>query len=218
MEENDKANYFSIIPANVRYDKGLRDKAKLLYGEITALCNKEGYCWASNKYFADLYGVSKTTISTLIKELADRGYINLNIKRNQKNEIEYRQIFVTPISKNLNTYLKNFKYPISKNLKENNTSINNTYNNSIGKKFIEPTLDEIESYIKEKNLKVNAKNFYDYFSVSGWIDSKGNKVKNWKQKLLTWNSYGKVENKSNTIKRKYDESDFAKFYSNGEDL
>lgn len=57
--------------------------------------------------------------------------------------------------------------------------------------FKKPTLEEIENYIKEKNMIVNAKTFYDYFETSNWVDSKGNKVKNWKLKLITWNSYGK---------------------------
>lgn len=65
-------NYYAIIPANVRYDKNLKDKAKLLYGEITSLSNKDGYCWATNRYFAELYDVSTTTLSTLIKNLVDR--------------------------------------------------------------------------------------------------------------------------------------------------
>ncbi len=52
-----------------------------------------------------------------------------------------------------------------------------------------PTLAEIQKYIEEKKLNVNAKQFFDYFEEGNWIDSKGNKVLNWKQKLLTWNKY-----------------------------
>lgn len=62
------------------------------------------------------------------------------------------------------------------------------------KRFVPPTLDEISAYVAEKGLTVNPKTFYEYFNTpnaSGktWIDSKGNAVRNWKQKLLTWNKF-----------------------------
>ena len=60
MDES-KPNYYSIIPAEIRYDPDLPPNAKLLYSEITSLCNKEGYCYASNKYFSKLYKVNKIT-------------------------------------------------------------------------------------------------------------------------------------------------------------
>ncbi|EMF0171223.1 helix-turn-helix domain-containing protein [Enterococcus hirae] len=60
MENEVNKSYFAVIPANVRYDRNLTANAKLLYGEITALSNEKGYCWASDKYFADLYQVTKT--------------------------------------------------------------------------------------------------------------------------------------------------------------
>ena len=83
------------------------------------------------------------------------------------------------------------------------------------KNFIKPTLEEIQNYITEKNLKIDGKQFYDYFTEGNWVDSKGNKVKNWKQKLLTWNKYtdsAKEEKKSynNYNQRQYE--DLSKFY------
>lgn len=124
MEE--KKSYYAVIPANVRYDKGLPANAKLLYGEITALCNSEGYCWASNRYFADLYEVTNTSISKWIKALCDAGYIKSKILYKEgTKEIDKRYITIVnyPIEEKLNT-------PIKEKLKENNTSFNNTSNNT----------------------------------------------------------------------------------------
>jgi hypothetical protein len=126
MSEN-KKSYYAIIPANVRYDERLTPNAKLLYGEITALCNEKGYCWATNRYFAELYKKSNTSISTWISQLKKYGYIKLQIiYKDESKEILHRYISILnePIQENLNT-------PIQENLKDNITLINNTMNNTI---------------------------------------------------------------------------------------
>jgi SOS-response transcriptional repressor LexA len=86
---------YAVIPASVRYCKGLNPNAKLLYGEISALSSKDGYCTSSNEYFSDLYSVSKTSISLWIKALTDNEFIRCEIEKNYK-----RKIFTTNIKEN----------------------------------------------------------------------------------------------------------------------
>ncbi|HDT7907233.1 TPA: helix-turn-helix domain-containing protein [Enterococcus faecium] len=119
-------SYYAIIPANVRYDKRLKPNTKLLYGEITALCNERGFCWAGNEYFADLYGVNKETISRWASDLIKFGYLNREIiYKEGTNQIinRYLRINQYPIDEKRNT-------PIDEKVKDNNTSINNTFNNT----------------------------------------------------------------------------------------
>lgn len=95
-EDNAIRGYYAVIPATVRYDASIPANAKLLYGEITALCNERGYCWATNAYFAELYSVSKKTVSLWISALQEQGYIQTKLvyKENSK-EVEGRHITIT---------------------------------------------------------------------------------------------------------------------------
>ena len=145
MSDKIQKNYYAIIPADVRYDKRLKPLARLLYGEITALCNEKGYCWASNSYFAELYEVSDITISRYISELKEYGYIKCVYDKTQEN-IDKRKIYIIPsyqngqdgINRNDNTVLTKQSIPsyqngqdgINRNDKHNNTD-NNTDNNTV---------------------------------------------------------------------------------------
>lgn len=118
--------YYAIIPAGIRYDKEIPPNAKLLYGEITALCNEKGYCWATNSYFSELYGVSKVSISKWISKLTEKGYITSEIQYKEgTKEIlnRYLRIVNDPIKEKFNT-------PIKERFKDNNTSLNTTSNNT----------------------------------------------------------------------------------------
>ena len=52
--------------------------------------------------------------------------------------------------------------------------------------FVPPTLQDVIAYCQERNNSVDAKRFFDYYNANDWKDSKGNQVRNWKQKLITW--------------------------------
>lgn len=69
--------YYAVIPANVRYDKRLCPSARLLYGEITALANSRGYCYATNGYFSDLYEVAPTTVSEWVSQLVNAKHVKV---------------------------------------------------------------------------------------------------------------------------------------------
>ena len=57
-----------------------------------------------------------------------------------------------------------------------------------GAKAPPPRFEDVLSYAEERGIPSLAKPFFDYFSAGDWIDSKGQPVRNWKQKFLTWES------------------------------
>ena len=86
---------YSVIPARVRDDHSLRPNAKLLYGELSALAQAEGYCWAWNAHLAETLGISKRTVEDLLKQLRDRGHIQLEVERDpDTNEVIRRKIWI----------------------------------------------------------------------------------------------------------------------------
>lgn len=165
-------SFYAIIPADVRYDKRLKPLARLLYGEITALSNEVGYCWASNKYFATLYGVTERTIQGLIQGLKDCGYIDSNVIYDVKTkQVIERRIIIKNVLRNM--IAVDYDTPEAKTecIKE--------------KVFIKPTVEEISNYCKERKNKVNPEQFFDYYESKGWFVGK-TKMKDWKSAVRTW--------------------------------
>ena len=180
----EKPSYYSVIPANVRYDTEITPNAKLLYSEITALCNEQGCCWATNEYFANLYGVSKTSISKWISSLIQKQYIySETIYKEGTKEIlnRYLTIVKDPIEEKLNR-------GIEEKLKENNTSNNITSINNkeiYKERFKKPTLEEVKQYCLERNNGIDAETFIDFYESKGWLVGK-TKMKDWKACVRTW--------------------------------
>lgn len=197
----DKRSYYAVIPANVRYDKSLPAGAKLLYGEITALCGQEGFCWAKNSYFAELYNTTESTVKRWISVLEERRYLRRNIEYEDDGKTVIRRCLSivcnepASVQKWTEGSCKNKPTPGFNNEPENNTSMNNTneYNSTnrrverVGSRqvFIKPMVEEIEAYCKERNNTVNAQTFWDFYESKGW--KVGNQsMKDWKACVRTW--------------------------------
>lgn len=119
-------SYYAVIPANVRYSS-ITPNAKLLYGEITALCSKSGLCWATNGYFARLYDCSERTAQRWLHELSDAGFIVLCSAPNGARGMRLNLLSARD-DKNVHPTDKSVVVTPDKNVTQNNTRENNTSN------------------------------------------------------------------------------------------
>jgi hypothetical protein len=199
-----KPNYYAILSAEVRYDKNLRPNVKLLYAEITALCNMNGICYASNKYFAELYGKSKGAISGWISELVKNGYIQIDYTYKEgSKEIEHRYIKIIKggVTEKCNPLYK-------KTLTNNTTNTNNniTYSNNKG---ISLRLQEFsEKVFNSEYMTELCQEFLEYWTET---NKNGTKMKfemqktfDIKRRMKTWYKNSEKWDKPKT-KSKLDE-------------
>lgn len=181
----DKPNYYSITPANVRYDKSLPMGARFMYGEITALTKKDGYCWAGDSYFAELYEVTNTTIQNWLRSLERKGYISRKrIYKDGTKQIKnrYIRLFDTPTQNNLGTYVKNINDPTQNNLGTYPKNIKNPTQNNL-RDSITSTITSTTTNNKDRTKPPKPVADRDHF------ESLWKLYPNKKGKESAWNSY-----------------------------
>lgn len=89
----ERPGYWAILPAGIRYDDRIPANAKLLYAEISSLTGATGYCFADDAYFAGLYQMTERTIRSLLKALAENGYIRIEREAGEHNATVERRIY-----------------------------------------------------------------------------------------------------------------------------
>ncbi len=149
-----------MISAEVLNDEKIPDGAKILYGEIRALCGSEGYCFATNEYLAKRRNRSKETVRAWITLLCELNYLKrVLIFEDDKRNVKERRLYITEnncdaenssegIVKN-DTYTERSAQGINENLPtvygknctgytgkstegiKKNLQDNNTYNNTV---------------------------------------------------------------------------------------
>ena len=165
---NDYPSFFSILTAEVRYNKQLSSMEKLLFSEITALTNYKGFCYANNSYFEFVFGVSRSTIQRALRNLEKQNVINIELEKNEKKQVLKRKIFVLidkggsvknttrgSIKNDTRGGVENDTYNNTREKENNinlNTNVNTTRNSNFKNRNKRPDVnpDWLEEYLREQ--------------------------------------------------------------------
>ncbi len=132
-------SYYMVIPAPV-WNAEITAKAMILYGHVSVLAKKEGYCFANNKYFEKVMKMSSSTVQRCFVELESNGLIKRElIYKEGSKEVDTRKIYIFEHS----SIIKSDNRPVitednrsvvsddqDNSTRVNSTSINRTRNNN----------------------------------------------------------------------------------------
>lgn len=171
-----RENYLTIQGFMIK-DLHLKGNELLVYALIYGFSQEE-HCkfTGSLSYIAEWISSSNQTVINTLKSLIEKGLI---IKE----------------QKTVNNILVN-EYKVFTELKEN-IEPQKEKKEKKQKEFTPPTIEEVKEYFESRNLlESTAQRFYDYYTAGCWKDGKGNRIKNWKQKVIA--VWDKPENRKKT--------------------
>ena len=237
MNENQTPNFYSIIPADLRYDSRLKATEKLFFSEISALTNVYGYCYASNKYFAKLYDCDVRTITRWLSKLNKLGYIKIELIRDERQMIVERRIYTREsleqgIDKNVHRGIDNSdNRGIDKNVLNNNIYFNNITHTQQSENSKIKYSDRVYLYdyqyedlknnlgkektdkcISELDLYKKSKGVEyasDYDTIKRWVIDRVNEIENRENKKTNKNT---KSIRGNFDQREYSAEFFESFY------
>ena len=231
--ETNRIGYFAVIPATVLFNNELKPNEKLLYALITTLANKEGYCYASNKYLGSKLNVDPQTISRWIGNLRKYNYLVVDIIRNENKEVIQRKIYPNDIPYLLNNrypYILNNQESIDEKVKDNNINYNNINTHTVSKeKFLENVylydfeykeliseygekkankcIEELSLYKESKGIEYKS----DFATIKRWVVARVEEIEARQEKQ---SNNKKKNNRLNYEQREYSPEFFESLYDN----
>jgi hypothetical protein len=161
--ENLNCSYYMVIPASVWNDRELTQTQIILYGHISTLANKMGYCFATNETLGKLLNVNKTSASFCVSALEKQGHIRTKViyktSKNGKNIVDQRKIYITNLHITKNQESSGLNSPISENLNspisENLNSTKNQESSGLNSPISENLNSPISENRKDNNINSN---------------------------------------------------------------
>lgn len=178
------------IPKEIWLSKDLTIMEKLFLVEIESLDNENG-CFASNAHFAEMFEISKGRCTQIIKSLESKGYVKIQLIREQK-VISKRLIRVVnklnTLFNKLNTPIKNIKQGYLENDEGNNTLTNNTKGDidTSAFEFLRinyPSRFEQQFQMRYSKSIIRKKDFIEHFDNTVQIEMESKNLK-WTDKSL----------------------------------
>ena len=133
------------------------------------------------------FGVSKALKKLLEKELIIKLEVYVNNIKYCKYKVNHKKLVSMQLSCMgvCNKVEGGMQQSCINNIEDNTYSNINYSNIGKNKKFVIPTVEEIEKYCKERNNNVDAEVFYDFYESKGWLVGKA-PMKDWKAAVRTW--------------------------------
>lgn len=224
MESLLKEDNYYVVQGYMAKELHLKGNELVLYAIIKGFSQTEGQNFTGSlRYLEEWTNSSKMSIISNLKSLCEKGLIEkIEIIRNGVKFCEYKTLPVVKkvywggkesLPNNKDIYNKDEKeiYKEKESFKICEQVVDKCTQYIDNNKFIPPTLEEIKEYAKENKHQELAEDFYKYFTVGKWIDSNGKKVRNWKQKFITWVTFREKKAKSISSEREYTKDDFEGF-------
>ena len=188
---------FILVRRFMSTELGIQSKNEmLLYALIYSYSDGGSAFYGSTEYLAKRLGSSKSRIIKVLNEMVSKGLI------------------IKKTSGRFNFYVTNFNYvcntqepPVSvehpercqidteSSVTPTPNNINNNINNNISaKRFVKPTVEEVQAYCKERNNSVDPYKFVEHYNSNGWQVGKSS-MKDWKSAVRYWERTGYNDNK-----------------------
>lgn len=183
--KSNQVGNFTTIPNEI-FKAGLSLEA---IGLITYLLSLPPNWVVHKTFLPSQLKTGRERLFRAFKELQDAGYI-LSVKNiDKKGKFRYEHIVYDkpyngePLTDNRIRETVNGKPSTENRTLIKKQVIKNSNKERVIKKENIPALYEVEDYFTQKGYTIeSAVRFFDYYNVGNWSDSKGNKVRNWKQK------------------------------------
>lgn len=188
-----------ITPNCIMKRRDLTATAKLCFGRLAQFAGHKGFCFPSQKTLADELGTSESVVKAALASLIESKLILVEKPAGTKKVMHFNNMYkfiwnddFLETSKTSSTKSRKSAVGPAENhppLKENHEKENHiiiSEKKNSAKRFIKPTIEELEEYCKERGNSIDPQYFLDYQEARGWLFKNGAAIKDWRAVIRTW--------------------------------